>query len=171
MRRLPREASGEVRLVTGAWKAMPSRRQEDVVRRGEHPQTLAHLRGCRHCKELVGLALSHLPVGRCVVRFELAGAAGVEVREIGGLYWVLVGDCLEEVTEDQPRALAAGNRLSAEALTPEPSPVRVALSPDGMFRARQGSEVVARARNVRKLRAAFRAAEPWMPEGWWTTPR
>ena len=147
---------------------MSSGRDQRGPRRLSHPPTVTHLRGCGRCKELLGLALTHLPVGRCVVRLELSGAARVEVREVGGLFWVLKGDRVEEVTEDYQEALSVGDRLSAEALTPEPSPVRVALGPDGMFRARQGSEVVARARNAKKLRAAFGAAEPWMPERWWT---
>ena len=153
MRRLPREAAGEVCLLP---------------RRVNHPSTVTHLRGCRQCKELLGLALTRVPVGRCVVRLKLAGAAGVEVREVAGLYWVLKGDRVEEVTQNYQEALSVGDRLSAEALTPEPSPVRVALGPDGMFRARQGCEVVARARNAKKLRAALGAAEPSIPEGWWT---
>jgi hypothetical protein len=148
---------------------MPSGRVQRGPRRVSHPSTVTHLRWCRQCQELLGVALTYLPVGRCVVRMELAGAPGVEVREVGGLYWVLKGDRVEEVTQDCQEAMSVGDRLSAEALTPEPSPVRVDLSPDGMFRARQGSEVLARARNAKKLRAAFRAAEPWMPEGWWTT--
>lgn len=68
----------------------------------------------------------------------------------------------------QRRALSVGDRLSAEALSPEPSPVRLSRAPDGLFRVCQGSEEVARARNPKKLRAALRLAEPWMPEEWWT---
>lgn len=114
------------------------------------------------------MALSYLPVGRCVVRAEAAGAPAVEVRHLGRLYWVLIGERVEEVTEDQQRALWVGDRLTAEALTPKPPPVRVDLSPEGCFRVRQGAEEVARARNPKKLRAALRLADPWMPEEWWT---
>jgi len=131
-----------------------------------HPATVGHLEVCTVCAGLVGLALSYVRPGTRVVAFETPGNPTIDVRRVAGLCWVLAGEELVAVTEDEAGATRIADALTIEALTPEAPPVRLLECRRG-FRVLQGDKEVDRARNPTRLREALRLAEAWFPEELW----
>lgn len=127
-----------------------------------HPATLAHVRSCDHCAGLVGLALVYLEPGTRVVAHETPGVARIDLRFAAGVFWLLAGEELVEVTRNEQRALDLAARLAVEALTPEAPAVRLERI-DGGFRVVEGHKELARARNPSRLRDALQLADEW---GW-----
>lgn len=139
---------------------------EPVQAPSAHPATVDHLEECTVCAGLVGLALSYLRLGTRVVAFETPGNPTIDVRRVVGLCWVLVGEELVAVSEDEAGATRIADALTVEALTPEAPSVRVLECARG-FKVVQGGDEVDCARNPSRLKDALRLAEAWFPEELW----
>jgi len=131
----------------------------------EHPVTLRHLRSCRACRRLLGEIFARFPVGELLASYEAPRTERIAVYRAGGLYWVVEGREVVEVTEDELVALGVADRLQVSSLTPAPPRLEVRRSEGGLFRLLEDGTEVDRGRDPRQLVAeALRLAEQWMPE-------